>query len=224
VVFTLAGLGCQQADFGEAITVPVGKRMRFAANAAQNTTITIPAEERFNLVAAQRRSTNDCQSASFARADGTASCSIKVGSTGNASAEFQLGHVLHHDGTKKRGATIHFDCDYSYEVAGADGPPAFPKTLALKLYVRDSKTQTVHKELLVSHNDAQGARRQSGIESPSFDLTLEPGNSYNLVLAAMVEGKAGGGQTSYEARIDVKRFEVQIRFRDANESAAMAAP
>ena len=209
-VLALAG-GCGGGGFGESVSVPRQRQTTIDAGFTPGKHVIVPREVAFNLADAQRNSTGSGRSESFATEEGTAGCSAAVADTGEAWAEFQLGHVVHNNGAEPIEAAVLFDCEYDYRVCGPNLASPAAEMVALKLYIQDSDKLILRKEMLVDQAGKQGADQHSGRESPSFNITMQPGLAYHLVLAGRVEVVAREDLPPLEARINVKKLTIEIQ-------------
>ena len=209
-VLALAG-GCGGGGFGESVSVPRQRQTMTDAGFSPGEHLILPGEVAFNLADAQRHSTGSGRSESFATEEGTAGCSAAVADTGEAWAEFQVGHVVHNNGAEPIEAAVLFDCEYDYRVSGPNLASPAAEMVALKLYIQDSNMLMLRKETLANQEGKQGADRHSGRESPSFNITMEPGLAYHLVLAGRVEVAAREDLPHLEAQINVKKLTIEIQ-------------
>ena len=69
----------------------------------------------------------------------------------------------------------------------------------------------LRQEMLADQEGKQGANRRSGRESPSFNVTMEPGLAYHLVLAGRVEVVAREDLPHVEAQINVRKLTIEIQ-------------
>jgi hypothetical protein len=208
-VLALAG-GCGDG-FGESVSVPRQRQTAIDAGFRPGKPLVVPREAAFNVADAQRHSTGSGRSESFATEEGTAGCTAAVADTGEAWAEFQLGHVVHNNGAEPIEAAVLFDCEYDYRVSGPTPVSLNAGMVALKLYIQDSNKLMLRKEMLIDQEGEQGADQRSGRDSPSFNITMQPGLAYHLVLAGRVEVAAGEDLLPLEARIDVKKLTIEMQ-------------
>jgi hypothetical protein len=83
----------------------------------------------------------------------------------------------------------------------------------LKLFIQDSTRHMIHDVMLFERGEQPGPARCTGRETPSFDLTLEPGLAYNLVVAGRVEVAATDGIEAMETRIEVTAMQIEVEAR-----------
>lgn len=210
VAGVMVSAGCSGGGFGESVSVPHHRRQKLDDEFGAETKLVLPGEQGFNIAGAQRHSTGPASAESFARKTGTAGCSVSSEGEGTAWSEFQLGHVLQHDGTQPREVTVWFDVQYEYEVTSGGTERHDPKMAGLKVYVRDSNKQMLNKVMLLEQSERLGPHRWSGREAPSFDITMQPGLAYQFVVAGRVEVAGAEDAAPLTARIEVKNLQIEV--------------
>lgn len=175
-------------DFGENVRVPQSKHQSVAAPLESGATLTLPGDKPFNLTDAQRNSRGPGAASSSADPAGSASCAADAFRGGSADAAFQIGHVLNYGAPSPFAARVTFhvtyECSLTHAYAGAG-----KLELGLKAYVMDSDHRVIGRVLLASADIDRMPSRWTGSESPSFDVTLQPGTAYHLVVAAQVKAE-----------------------------------
>ena len=211
VVAMLVAAGCSGGHgFGESITVPPEQHTKVGDAFAAGKTLRLPAEVRFNVADVQRFSRGAATAEASADASGTAGCSAKAQADGSAWAEFQLGQVVANRGDQPLAVTVTFNVSYSYRTSGqVSAGGATPDQFALKVYISDSDRRSLKRMMLAELDPAKGPTTWTGTQAPAFDVTLEPGLAYHLVLAGRVE-VSGDETRSPAAEIDVQSLEVSI--------------
>ncbi len=127
---------------------------------------------------------------------------------GSAVAEFQIGHVLAYDGTSPFPATVTFNVAYYCTLKGYT-PQYGDRPLGLKAYVMDSDRRMLGKIVLAESDPDRVPDRWSGSQSPSFDVTFEPGLAYHLVVAGRVE-VSGDDTMGAVATLNMRSLTIQI--------------
>lgn len=207
-----ATVGCGGADFGEDVSLPQSRVHRLAATATTGPwSLKLPGEAGFNVTDTQRRSEGSASASSTASARGEASCAADASTGGAGSAEFQLGQVVSYDGDSPMPATVSFDVAYECRLEH-DAPRFGVEPVALKVYVMDSDRRMLAKMMLVEGGAAGLADRWSGSQSPSFDVTFEPGLAYHLIVAGRVE-VSGDGTSGPRASLEVRSVGIQVAQR-----------
>ena len=211
VSLILACGGCGGAGgYGEGVSIPQTRQQQLSGAASESVTLSFPTNAEFNVTEAQRHSTGDGRSESFARPDGTAQCQASIDGKGTAWGEFQVGHIIKNDTTKPIETDIRFDCEYEYAVNAKGNGTFHPEMIGLKMYIQDSNRHVLKRVPLVSNDSPLGASEQSGQQSPTFHLTMEPGLAYQFILAGRVEVSADDSAQDIEARIEVKSFSIEV--------------
>jgi len=219
-VFVAAGLaaGCG-GEFGETVRVAPERRTQVDGAQAEQPPIRLPADRPFNLVDARRSSSGGGQSESRADPSGTASCSAAATGGGEAEAEFQLGHVVENRSQQSADLVVRLHVDYACTFDGDRRVrDAAPDGFGLKFFVMDSDKRVYKRVLLAGLSDDLGPESWSAVQRPSFDLRLEPGRAYHLVLAGRVE--VGEGSQPASARIDVNSLKMELDFRGMEKADA----
>jgi len=203
--------GCSGgADFGESLSVPQDRHTKVDDVFGAGKTLRIPADVPFNVTDAQRFSSGQAEAKSSAEAGGKAECSAGAGPDGNAWAEFQLGHVLSHRGDKPYETTVTFSATYGYQMGGElSAGSATPDKFALKVYIMDSNRRVLKRMMLAELDLVKGPTTWTGTQSPAFDLTLEPGLAYHLVMAGRIE-VSSDVERSPSAQIQVESLDIEI--------------
>ncbi len=207
LIATLQGCGGGD-DFGESVTIPQGHRDRLSAAFNGGAPVTLPKDRSFNVADTQRHSQGAAAADSTADDSGRASCSADASRGGRAGAEFQIGHVLTHDGNTPLDVAVTFNVEYRCSVRG-DAPGNDAQPIALKAYIKDSNHRMLAKVMLAEGDSDRLPERWSGSQSPSFDLKLEPGLAYHLIVAGSV-AVSGDGEHGLRAELEVTRVEIQI--------------
>ncbi len=208
-MFIIALHGCRaDDDFGQNVSVPQNKRHALAGVFAGSRTLSLPGDRVFNVTDTQRRSEGPATATSTATPSGSASCVADASRGGSGTAEFQLGHVLTYDGASPVQVTVTFNVVYECKLEHY--APQFGRVpLGLKAYVADSNRRILGKVMLAQGDPDGLAGRWSGSQSPSFDMTLEPGLAYHLIVAGRVEVSAGA-PSGPVAALHVKSLNIEV--------------
>lgn len=208
-ILTACLLGCGDGDhFGESVSLPQTELARSQAAFATGGVLSLPSDRPFNVADTQRHSEGAAHADSHANATGQASCSADATAGGTARAEFQIGHVLTYDGDDTVNAAVTFKINYQCMLS--EHPPSgAAQPIGLKAYIKDSNHRLLAMVMLADGDADRFPDRWSGSQSPSFDITLEPGLAYHLIIAGKVEvsGDATGGP---RAELKVDSAEIQI--------------
>ncbi len=208
-IVTAGLLGCSGSrDFGESVSLPQKKPARPTVAFSGGQVLTLPADRPFNVSDTQRYSEGAAHADSNTSATGQASCTADATAGGVASAEFQIGHVLTYDGDDATRVSVTFDIDY-HCMASDHAPSGEAQPVGLKAYVKDSNHRLLAKVMLADGDPDRLPDRWSGSQSPSFDITMEPGLAYHLIVAGKVE-VSGDDTGGARAELAVLRAEIQI--------------
>lgn len=202
--------GCGGGGFGESVALPQSRQSRLDSGFTPGQRLSLPSEKVFNVADAQRASEGSGEAESSANGDGAARGRASVGAAGKAWAEFQVGEVIFNSRSEPLEAAVQFDCAFEYSVEGADLARHPPEMVGLKLFVKDSNKKMLHKVVLVNQEGGLGAVHQSGRETPSFNITMEPGLSYTLVAAGRVAVAANDAGTPVAAEIEIKSLRIDV--------------
>lgn len=209
-VFGLALPGCSDAEFGESVSVPQERHASLLDDFAAGKPLVLPGEAGFNLADAQRSSTAAGRAESNADPSGSAHCLASADGVGTATAEFQLGQVLDNRGRNPLKVTVRMEVEYECRLESHPADTSKPEDqLGLRVFVRDSDQRIPHRMMLTDAGSLAGPSRWTGRQSPSFDVTLEPGLAYYFVLAGRV-AVTGTETSSASARIDVRSLKIEL--------------
>ncbi len=202
--------GCSQAGYGESVSVPPEQRASLASGFAKGARISVPSDAEFNLHETQRGSDGTGQAKSSAGSNGTASCTAASNGEGSAHAEFQLGYVLDNRGAEALDVNVQFNVDYKWAMrSSASYVSTEADFLGLRVYIRDSNQKTL-RELSMAHiAPFSGPTQRSVVESQVFDLSMEPGLSYYLVLAGRT-AVGGGAESPVQSEIQVNSLSIEL--------------
>ncbi|MCH7526402.1 MAG: hypothetical protein IID39_03100 [Planctomycetes bacterium] len=206
LVGVIAG-GCGDNPFGEDAAVPQSRRQTVNVALVSDQPLRFPADRTFNVIDSQRHSRGAGTASAGASKSGTASCVADATRGGSAWAEFQLGHVLIHTGDRPFDASVTFNVVYDCTFAGDESVQR--QSLGLKAFIMDSNRRVLARVMLADARDDRLPDRWSGSQSPSFDVTFEPGLAYHLVIAGRVE-VTGSEATGPTAAIQVRSLDIQI--------------
>ena len=202
--------GCGGAEFGESVSVPQEQHASLLDDFALGKPLVLPGDTAFNVADAQRSSTAAGRAESNADPSGSAHCVASAAGVGTATAEFQLGHALDNRGRNPLKVTVRMDVEYECRLESDPADTSKPEDqLGLRVFVRDSDQRIPHRMMLSDAGSLAGPRRWSGRQSPSFDVTLEPGLAYYFVLAGRV-AVTGTETTPTSARIDVRSLKMEL--------------
>ena len=202
--------GCGGAEFGETVTVPQEKHTPVDEAFLGGKALHFPADKPFNVTDFQRYASGDADATASTEASGKAKCTAHAGAGGSAWSEFELGQVLTQRGTKPFEATVTFNVAYSYRMAGEmSARTGSPDKFGLKVYIMDSNRRVLKRMMLAELDATKGPTAWSGTQAPAFDVTLEPGLAYHLVLAARMD-VSGDENRAPAAEIDVKSLTIDV--------------
>jgi len=181
----LAGCG-RGAEFGLDVSVPQSRQHRIDSPSGDASAELLPPERPFNVTDAQRQSEGAATAASHVAPDGSATCVADALRGGAATAGFQVGHVMAYHGSTNFQALVMFDVAYKCRLEGyrtpyGNGP------IRLKAYVMDSNRRLLGEVMLAASDPDRLPTSWSGSQAPSFDVNLEPGLAYHLIVAGHVE-------------------------------------
>jgi hypothetical protein len=217
VWFVIAG-GCGgNADFGESVTLPQEQRTSVQGNFAEGKPLCFPKDRPFNVCDSQRSSSGAGEAESAAAEAGTARCKAEANGVGVAKAEFQIGQVVYIPTEEPIEATIVFDVNCAYTTRTDPNDTTKPEDkLGLKVYIRGSNGHVLKRQMLADLETSKGAETFSGRLAPSFDVTLEPGLAYHVVLAGLVE-VSGTEKSTASAEIDIRSLEIELLPRKSTQ-------
>lgn len=200
--------GCAGNDFGFEVSIPQSRQHKIDGPASAGSSTIIDTGRPFNVADAQRRSDGPGIATSSADSDGRASCVADASRGGSAAAGFQVGHVLAYQGSAAFEATVVFDVAFecalqAYETQYGETP------VRLKAYVMDSNRQVLGEVMLTASDTDRLPSRWSGSESPSFDVTFQPGLAYHLIVAGQVE-VSGVDTTGPKASLSVSSVDIRV--------------
>ncbi len=205
---TLASVfGCGSSGFEERLAV-AQQEHRVGGGASQGVAMRLPASQPFNVADTSRSSTGDATASSISSADGVASCSVDATKGGEANAEIHVGHVLQYDGDQSRDVQITLDVSYSCTTRNNRSVFGIVP-LRLKAYLMDSDRRVLGSVTLAESDPDRVPEQWTGRESPAFEVTLEPGLAYHMIVAGRVEATWFEGVGS-AAGVKVGAFEIRI--------------
>jgi hypothetical protein len=114
-------------------------------------------------------------------------------------------------------ATVAFHIDWAYELKTDPADVSKPDDrLGLKAYVRGSDNRTLKRVMLADLKASSGPEAFSGRQSPAFDVTLQPGLAYHLVVAGLVD-VTGTEKSGALAEIEVRSLEIELLPKEASQ-------
>ncbi len=213
IFVTSSMTGCGGGGFGESIAVPQEKRAIIPGGLSPGERVAFPDDKPFVIAESARISTDQGVATADATEKGNASCEIKSTGSSSASGEFHLGHVIYNDTDKPLDVTVSFDFEYAFEILDDMPESRAPDTIGLKLFIQDSDKIVLHRRTILEQGDGLTAWKDSGRESPWFNVTLQPRLAYNLVLAGKLAADAEENGKPVEASMNVSGFRIEINAR-----------
>ena len=205
------GLAACSGQFGESVNITPDRVHR--VESAARLAVSLPDDEPFAVAEAQRFAADQAEATSSAQPIGQAECAASVTGVGHGWSGFQLGHVITNDTGTDLPVTVRFDVDYDYALERAGALNRSPETFALKVYISDAHKHVLHRYFLLGPDGRDSPDRSRGADSQAFDINLEAGQSYDLVLTGRVEVKGGQDSTPLSARIKVTGCSITVTSR-----------
>lgn len=209
VLLSVLPFGCSGGGFGEAVRFSVRETAKADALISAGERVHFPNDEPFSVANAQRHSQGSGRADSQASPDGKARCSAAIAGMGEATGEFQLGHIIFNAQDQPLPVTVAFDCAYHYQ-SSRSATGKVPESIGLKFYVKDSNRHVLRRDVLVAPDGVLGATEHSSRQAASFDLTLQPGLAYQLILAGIVRTAEETEPTELEAAVEVQEFSITV--------------
>lgn len=188
----LAGCGGGM-EFGPAARVPQDQRQAIAASAV-GTTVRLPGDRAFNIHLKQSTQNPGADGSARGEADaqpnGTAMCRAEATNGGASTGEFTLGQAIDMEAEKPLRAHVTLRYRMAQELTADPFGSESLGSANLTAFVRDS-TGVIHPKLslqAVTTDDAPGRTSRDDVQE--FDVDLEPGRSYQIVLRGGVNAKA----------------------------------
>lgn len=206
-------VGCGGGGFGESVAVPQEKRTVISGGISPGERVAFPGDKPFAIAESARNSTGRGTAQADATEDGTARCEIKSSGNGSASSEFQLGQVIYNDTDQPLDVSILFDFEYTFEILDEGPESRAPDTIGLKVFVQDSDQIVLHRRTILEQGDGLTAWKDSGRESPWFNVTLQPRLAYNLVLTGKLAVEPEEDGQPVEAKMNVSGLRIEINAR-----------
>jgi len=209
--------GCSETEFGESITLPRERHASVVDEFARGRPLRLPGDATLNLADSQRSATGAGAAESSADSSGRARAVASAPGRGAAAAEFQLGHVLDNRGDAPLDVTARFDVDYACRLESDPADLAKEAdTLGVRVFIRDSNRRVLGQMTLTQTDQFSGPAQWSGRQTPSFEVTLEPGLAYYFVLAGRATA-TGTEDTPVSAEITVHSLAVELTPRKSGE-------
>lgn len=206
-----ASAGCGGGGYGEGVRFTARTQTRVDEVLVAGERLTLPKDQPYSITDTQRRSEGNGTADATAAVEGTARCHAAVNGKGTAAAEFQLGHMLFNGEDQPLEVTVICDCAFAYEIQREPGTA--PELIGLKFYVKDSNRRVLRREVFVAPEGDLAASRHSSHEIVSFNITLEPGLAYQLVLAGRVDVTGQEDTSPLAATIEVSQCNVSVAAR-----------
>jgi hypothetical protein len=183
--FTLLTHGCGgDGKFGETIRHDHQRNVT-SISETSHTSLRFPTSDGFNVYDAHRSSVGLAVSRSTANSDGTAHCEVDVSKGGSGQAEFQVGEIFSHNASSPQ--TVRVTIEVSYECSLVNYSSAVgDQPIGLKVYIKDSNRRMLSKAILAEAGSDQPPTHWTGLDAPTFVVTLEPHTAYHLVVAGRV--------------------------------------
>ncbi len=172
-----------------------------------------PGAGTFNLHNAQRFSSGGATAEATVDRAGSARAAVALRETGEGWAEFELGQVIPAGATSSPlpiVAAVKLDSEYELSAKAADDPAPAGK-VALKIVILDSQRRVVKRQALTEVELGQSAPRGSGRFERTFEFTLEPTLSYQILVAGRVELGSPTATAEASSSLSVSRVEVTLQ-------------
>ncbi|MCC7291661.1 MAG: hypothetical protein IT449_06340 [Phycisphaerales bacterium] len=204
---------CSSSRFGEELLAPP----RQSSEASSPTEFLLPASfpgsGGFNLFHAKSSEEGGASATAIVDRTGSARAEVTLHETGEGSAEFELGQIIPAAATSSSSSVVAaVKLDSAYELSAnsmADPSPA--GKLALKIVILDSQRRVVKRQTLTEVELGQAAPRGAGRFERTFEFTLEPTLSYQILVAGRVELGSPTTTTDAAGSLSVSRVEVALQ-------------
>ncbi len=158
-------------------------------------------------------------------ADGAGSASASVENGGTASGTVQIGHSVRNDTARQADVSVRFAFDFEFEV-NAIMPARSPEAnVSITLFARDERNRELATIACLKHASDQGTASGKSSKELDLTLTLGPGQSANVYLAALAGASTEPGRKAF-GRVTLRsvRMVVTTRPAPAVGSASDASP
>lgn len=155
------------------------------------------------------------------RPDGSGRVSARVENGGSASGTIQLGHSFGNDTERQVDLSVTVALEYEYEATSGQVSRSPEANLTLTLFARDERNRELATVEVLRHSTDHGAASGTGARDVRLAVTLGPGQSASVYLAAAVQVSAEYGRTA-GGSIALKntRMRVEVQPAPAPGSAA----
>lgn len=234
-ILTLAGWaavgsvlgGCGGSQFGPDARVPVEARHTIRSGEPAGQALSLPGERGFNIHLKESSQNLGAAGEAVGRSDATSKGQATAEATaargGSARAEFKIGHRIDNLSGNGQSMTVHVAFDLEHAVEASD-PPA-PATMAkvnLSLVVIDSHKRPVSTSVVAQADSDESRGKAVSPQQRDITVRLEPGESYDVVLYALVEAASADDQNA-AARLAIDRLRMDMTFAPlATQPAAQA--
>ncbi|MBN1491705.1 MAG: hypothetical protein JXA69_17460 [Phycisphaerae bacterium] len=222
----VAALGCSGMDFGPPTRVPVDQRQAVDASAV-GSSVSLPKDRAFNVHFKQSNQNPGSDGTARGSADadgaGTAACATEASNGGSAAGEFQIGHAMDSRAEVPVRAAVKLTFKLAQELDASPRSGSGMATLALTAFVRDSEGRIFPKFAVEALTSDEAAGRGSRSETREFAFTMEPGKSYQILLAGQVNVTTEA-DTRAMAQLEIEDLEMAIDFASVPEEEAQPQP
>lgn len=213
---------CSSSRFGEVLLTSAPGAGESAALREITLPASFPGSGTFNLHNAQRFSSGGASAEANVDRAGAARATVSLHETGEGWAEFELGQVIPAGATSSALpviAAVKLDSEYELTAKDASNPSPSGK-LTLKVVILDSQRRVVKRQTLTEVELGQAAPRGSGRFERTFEFSLEPSLSYQILVAGRVELGSPTAAADASSSLSVSRVEVTLQSAAPNRSAA----
>ena len=223
LVTSFLHVGCGGGDAGMSVRRLAGERPDIGEQAVARGRLSIPSDEAFNYTEVQGN-----QHGPAARGDAKpignngAVCRAEVKGKGSATGQFLLGYCFDNATAKTLNAVVKLKLNISestaFEATGGDSETSPTASRTLTFFVKDTNGFELKREDLVASNLGKGPRSSRSSPEIIFDLQVEPGRGYYLMLAGRANVKAEDAQSA-DATLTVTDVSLNINWREADSVA-----
>lgn len=199
------GPGCGNGNFGVALSAtPKPYDMR----EERSLSLSLPQSDGFSIHLSQSTREAGLQGTAAANAqatpDGNGELSAKVENGGRASGTIQLGHSFRNDTSRQMDMTARVRYGYEYQLSSKPEPRQLGATVGIRLFAKEERGRLLRDLPLVTQTTEQGGATRTADEDVSFTITLGPGQTALIYVAANVAVDV----------IDLRSAEASLRIRD----------
>ncbi len=224
--------GCSESSgLNMNVRKPANERPDLDASAVAAGVRRIPTDEGFNLTSFTSGQAGNSRGRAESAGNDGALAAAEARDGGSAWGEFQLGYCFDNTLETPLQATIRIRMQVAAAISALSkdekngGPVGSPQQARsiLAFFVKDTSGLVLRKETLQESDLEKGAQSATRTHDLVYDVRLEAGRGYYLVIGGRVDAQAEAGQT-VSCVISVSEAALEVHWKPVPGAAAESAP